>query len=220
MAPRSPLATLQRRALADRRALSAVRCFALFCPEMRLVTSAAKPHAGAWQFGTGQATSGREKNCLRKAPRRFPTRSCWPSCCAPAPPDIRPSIWRAMYSRAFIHCASSSLPTGSDFTPSPDWDPLDMRNCKRRSRSREGKCRRPCAPALPYRARGRTRDFLTARLRDLEHEVFCCLYLDKRHRLDSIRRIVSRHHRRRQRASARDRQARATAQFRRRDHRA
>jgi DNA repair protein RadC len=28
-----------------------------------------------------------------------------------------------------------------------------------------------------------TRDFLTARLRHLEHEVFCCLYLDKRHRL-------------------------------------
>ena len=28
-----------------------------------------------------------------------------------------------------------------------------------------------------------TREFLTARLRDLEHEVFCCIYLDKRHRL-------------------------------------
>ena len=28
-----------------------------------------------------------------------------------------------------------------------------------------------------------TRDFLSARLRDLEHEVFCCLYLDNRHRL-------------------------------------
>jgi DNA repair protein RadC len=28
-----------------------------------------------------------------------------------------------------------------------------------------------------------TSDFLTAKLRDLEHEVFCCLYLDKRHRL-------------------------------------
>ena len=28
-----------------------------------------------------------------------------------------------------------------------------------------------------------TRDFLSAQLRDLEHEVFCCLYLDKRHRL-------------------------------------
>ena len=28
-----------------------------------------------------------------------------------------------------------------------------------------------------------TRDFLNARLRDLEHEVFCCMYLDKRHRL-------------------------------------
>ncbi len=28
-----------------------------------------------------------------------------------------------------------------------------------------------------------TSDFLTAQLRDLEHEVFCCLFLDKRHRL-------------------------------------
>ncbi len=28
-----------------------------------------------------------------------------------------------------------------------------------------------------------TRDFLIAQLRDLEHEVFCCLYLDNRHRL-------------------------------------
>jgi DNA repair protein RadC len=28
-----------------------------------------------------------------------------------------------------------------------------------------------------------TRDYLSARLRDLEHEVFSCLYLDKRHRL-------------------------------------
>jgi DNA repair protein RadC len=28
-----------------------------------------------------------------------------------------------------------------------------------------------------------TSDYLIARLRDLEHEVFCCLYLDNRHRL-------------------------------------
>ena len=28
-----------------------------------------------------------------------------------------------------------------------------------------------------------TRDFLSAQLRDLEYEIFCCLYLDKRHRL-------------------------------------
>ena len=28
-----------------------------------------------------------------------------------------------------------------------------------------------------------TRDYLSSELRDLEHEVFCCLYLDKRHRL-------------------------------------
>ncbi|MFI4890350.1 MAG: DNA repair protein RadC, partial [Steroidobacterales bacterium] len=30
---------------------------------------------------------------------------------------------------------------------------------------------------------GATREYLIARLRDLEHEVFCCLYLDNRHRL-------------------------------------
>jgi DNA repair protein RadC len=28
-----------------------------------------------------------------------------------------------------------------------------------------------------------TREYLSARLRDLEHEIFCCLYIDKRHRL-------------------------------------
>jgi DNA repair protein RadC len=59
-----------------------------------------------------------------------------------------------------------------------------MRNCKRRSRSRAGNCRRPCAPARRCRVRG-PRETFSARacLRDLEHEVFCCLYLDKRHRL-------------------------------------
>ena len=30
---------------------------------------------------------------------------------------------------------------------------------------------------------GAARDYLVARLRDLEHEVFCCLFLDSRHRL-------------------------------------
>jgi DNA repair protein RadC len=28
-----------------------------------------------------------------------------------------------------------------------------------------------------------TRDYLSAQLRDLEHEVFCCIYLDRRHRV-------------------------------------
>src|SRR5216684_1131987 len=32
-----------------------------------------------------------------------------------------------------------------------------------------------------------TRDFLSSQLRDLEYEVFCCLYLDKRHRLIQAR---------------------------------
>jgi DNA repair protein RadC len=38
-----------------------------------------------------------------------------------------------------------------------------------------------CGP--PLGSPRATRDFLTSRLRDLEHEVFCCLFLDKRHRL-------------------------------------
>jgi DNA repair protein RadC len=38
-----------------------------------------------------------------------------------------------------------------------------------------------------------TRDFLSARLRDLEHEIFCCLYLDKRHRLIQFVKIALQH---------------------------
>lgn len=34
-----------------------------------------------------------------------------------------------------------------------------------------------------------TRDFLSANLRDLEHEVFCCLFLDKRHRLIQFEKV-------------------------------
>lgn len=34
-----------------------------------------------------------------------------------------------------------------------------------------------------------TREYLIARLRDLEHEVFCCLYLDNRHRLIEIEQL-------------------------------
>ena len=39
------------------------------------------------------------------------------------------------------------------------------------------------AAGLPLASPKATRDYLTSELRDLEHEVFCCLYLDKRHRL-------------------------------------
>jgi DNA repair protein RadC len=34
-----------------------------------------------------------------------------------------------------------------------------------------------------------TRDFLSSQLRDLEYEVFCCLYLDKRHRLIQFQKL-------------------------------
>jgi DNA repair protein RadC len=47
--------------------------------------------------------------------------------------------------------------------------------------------RRQLAEALragpSFASPGATREYLIARLRDLEHEVFCCLYLDNRHRL-------------------------------------
>ena len=47
--------------------------------------------------------------------------------------------------------------------------------------------RRQLAEALragpSFAGPGATREYLIARLRDLEHEVFCCLYLDNRHRL-------------------------------------
>ena len=63
------------------------------------------------------------------------------------------------------------------------WDSRASRNCRPRPRSPEGSCRRPCAPALRSASPRATRDFSASQLRDLEHEVFCCLYLDKRHRL-------------------------------------
>ena len=52
-----------------------------------------------------------------------------------------------------------------------------------RRRVRGGNSRSRCASDLCSASPKATRDFLRARLRDLEHEVFCCLYLDKRHRL-------------------------------------
>ena len=39
------------------------------------------------------------------------------------------------------------------------------------------------APGTTIRSPGDTCQFLIARLRDLPHEVFCCLYLDNRHRI-------------------------------------
>ena len=54
-----------------------------------------------------------------------------------------------------------------------------------------------------------TREFLRARLRDRDHEVFCCLFLDNRHRVICFRRGLPRHDRWRERPSARGRQARA-----------
>jgi DNA repair protein RadC len=38
-------------------------------------------------------------------------------------------------------------------------------------------------PGQPIRSPADTRDFLLARLRDRPHEVFCCLFLDNRHRV-------------------------------------
>ena len=39
------------------------------------------------------------------------------------------------------------------------------------------------APGQTLRSPGDSRDFLLARLRDRPHEVFCCLFLDNRHRV-------------------------------------
>jgi DNA repair protein RadC len=63
-----------------------------------------------------------------------------------------------------------------------------------------------------------TRDYLTARLRDLEHEVFCCLYLDKRHRLIQFEELFRGTIDGAERSSARDRETRA-AEERGRGHR-
>ena len=57
-----------------------------------------------------------------------------------------------------------------------------------------------------------TREFLRARLRDREYEVFCCLFLDNRHRVIAFDEVFPGHDRRRQRPSPRGRQAGPGAQ--------
>jgi DNA repair protein RadC len=84
--------------------------------------------------------------------------------------------------QASDRCASSSARIARDSAPGGPR--------ARALRAGAGGRRAVAASAVGIAARGpllaspkATRDFLSARLRDLEHEVFCCLYLDKRHRL-------------------------------------
>ncbi len=87
---------------------------------------------------------------------------------------------------------------------------------------RDGIARRQMSETLrtgPSLASPRTtRDYLSSQLRDLEYEVFCCLYLDKRHRLIEFEKLFRGTIDGRERAPAGNRQAGSAAQCGRRDH--
>ena len=57
------------------------------------------------------------------------------------------------------------------------------RCCRPRSSCRAGTMPNSCSPGPRSPTPRATREFLRARLRDRDHEVFCCLFLDNRHRV-------------------------------------
>ena len=174
----------------------------------------------AWQSGIGRAMNGRAKSSSTRAPRHCPMRNCWRSCCAPGRPDTRRSMLRASVLKSFRSLRKLIAADRRRFCAEPGLGPARFAELQAAVEiARRQTLRNPASRAFAVESPRHPR-FSHAQLRDLEHEVFCCLYLDKRHRLIRIRGTVSRHHRWRQRASARDRQAGAAAQLGRGDHRA
>ena len=80
--------------------------------------------------------------------------------------------------RALLSADQRSVPGGTRSRRRPA-----TAACRRRSNSRAATMPRPCAPGRRCDSPAATRDFLIARLRDMPHELFCCLHLDNRHRL-------------------------------------
>ena len=181
-----------------------------------------RPAAGsclpACQFGIGRSMSGRARNCWRAAPRRCRTRNCSRYCCAPALPAVPPSISRASARDLSLAAPADRRGPAAILRPARAWARALRRTAggggDRAAPAGRDAAHGPVArqPAghqrLPYRppARPRARGFLLP-------------VPGQSPSPDPIRGAFPRHHRRRQRASARNRQTGAAAQLRRRDRR-
>jgi len=135
----------------------------------------------AWQFGIGPAMNG-----ARETPRegrRGPVRcgavgdTASNRHAGSSAVDLARDVLKSFRGlRKFIAAI------GGGFAPYPDRGGA-VRRVAGRGRNLAAAAHR-VAQSGPVSGKPRaTCDFLSAKLRDLEHEVFCCLYLDKRHRL-------------------------------------
>ena len=110
-------------------------------------------------------------------------RNCWRFCCAPAWRAIPPSISRARVLKSFHSLRKLIAADRARFCAQPGLGAAryaELQAAAEISRRQLSESLRAGPSLASPRA---TCDFLSAKLRDLEHEVFCCLYLDKRHRL-------------------------------------
>jgi len=136
----------------------------------------------AWQSGTGLATSDRARSFSRKVPRPCRMPSCSPSCCAPAPR----ALGHRSRARALATFGSLRKLMSADrrrFCAVAGLGPArfaELQAAIEIGRRRAAESMKAGPPLGSPRA---TCDFLSSKLRDLEHEVFCCIYLDKRHRM-------------------------------------
>ena len=94
------------------------------------------------------------------------------------------SIWRASLLAAHRSLRELLSPTGRPCcSQGRGWARPATAACRPRSSWRGATMPRPCATVRRSIRRPTTRRFLSARLRDQPHELFCCLHLDNRHRL-------------------------------------
>jgi len=132
--------------------------------------------------------NGPVRSCWRKARPPCPTRNCWQSCCGRVYPAGRRSTWRATWSELSLAAqAAGGRPAEILQRAGPRVGALCRIAGRGRTRE-EATVGDPARRTFAGFARA-TRDFLSSELRDLEHEVFCCLYLDKRHRLIQFQKL-------------------------------
>ena len=127
-------------------------------------------HAGAHgNSGLAERRTAAREAARRRAPRRFPMRNCWPSCCVPEPPGTPRSILARDVLQSFHSLRKLIAADRSDSAPSAVLARryAELQAAVEIARRQLSETLRAGPSLASPRA---TRDFLTARLRDLEHD--------------------------------------------------
>ena len=149
------------------------------------------------------SASGRGKSCCELGRRRADARrSCWRSCCAPGCAARARWMWRAALLAEFGSLRGLLTADRERVCAARGLGParyVALQAALELARRHYQELMRTGSALANPRA---TREFLQMRLRDLPHEVFCCLLSGQPPPGDRVRGAVPRHHRRRQRPPA------------------